>query len=84
MNEERTCEFCRWQTESKEGEHCRHCICNATDNFEMKVDEETQLRNDTIDDFSYRIMAKCEMDDLMAGWELFNLLREIKTEMKGE
>lgn len=34
---ERTCENCRYDYEDIEGEHCRHCICNATDNFEPKT-----------------------------------------------
>lgn len=34
---ERTCELCEYEHESLNGEHCLHCLQNATDNFKQKM-----------------------------------------------
>ena len=50
---EKTCENCKYEFESCEGEHCRHCIHSADEHFEPKivVPTEAEIRNQVIDEF---------------------------------
>ena len=54
---EKTCENCRYEFEDMEGAHCRHCINNATENFEPKdiVLTEQEIRANAIDEFADRL-----------------------------
>lgn len=59
---EKTCENCRYEFEDMEGAHCRHCINNATENFEPKdiVPTEAEIRNNAIDEFAEMLKEKYE------------------------
>lgn len=50
---EKTCENCKYEFESCEGEHCRHCIHSAEEHFEPKiiVPTEAEIRAKAIDEF---------------------------------
>lgn len=54
---EKTCENCKYEFESCEGEHCRHCIHSADEHFEPKiiVPTEAEIRNQAIDEFATTI-----------------------------
>ena len=57
---EMTCENCEYEYESCEGEHCRHCIHNATDNFEPKSESnaEKEIRVKAIDEFVSALVTR--------------------------
>lgn len=63
---EKTCENCEYELESIEGEHCRHCIHNAVENFKQKEIHytEKQIRNKAIDDFVERITLPLTEEDI--------------------
>ena len=48
----KTCENCEYEFEDIEGRHCKHCIHNATENFEPKkeITKEAKIRSKAIDD----------------------------------
>lgn len=41
---EKTCENCKYEYESMEGTHCKHCIHNASEHFEAKFSLEEKTR----------------------------------------
>lgn len=47
---EKTCENCEYEHEDVEGTHCRHCIHNAEEHFEPKINHEQEIRNKAIDE----------------------------------
>ena len=49
---EKTCENCEYEHEDVEGTHCRHCIHNAEEHFEPKINHEQEIRNKAIDEFA--------------------------------
>ena len=60
---EMTCENCKYENEDMEGIHCRHCIHNAKENFEPKLDQGyTAGYNKAIDEFTKKFIYKavCE------------------------
>lgn len=75
-NVEKTCVNCRYENESQLGEHCLHCIHNATDNFKQKLvftKEEMIVRNQTIEEI-LEILRKYEVPmDYNANYEILNL-----------
>lgn len=82
---EKTCENCKYEFESCEGEHCRHCIHSAEEHFEPKiiVPTEAEIRNQAIDEFAHRIRSKvmAEIDDCA---DELDWIDEIAEQMKGE
>lgn len=90
---EKTCENCKYEFESCEGEHCRHCIHSAEEHFEPKiiVPTEAEIRAKAIDEFTEKLkdlIAKNVEDaessnDLCC--EIFQSeIDEIAEQMKGE
>jgi hypothetical protein len=61
-NEEiiKTCENCKYEFEDYEGEHCRHCIHNAEEHFELKEMNEKEIRNKAIDEFAEKLITDVE------------------------
>ena len=59
---ERTCENCRYEHEDMESTHCRHCIHNATENFEPKVkcNTEREIREKAIDEYFNKLCNASE------------------------
>lgn len=82
---EKTCENCKYEFESCEGEHCRHCIHSAEEHFEPKiiVPTEAEIRAKAIDEFAHRIWSKvmAEIDDCA---DELDWIDEIAEQMKGE
>lgn len=73
---ERTCENCRYEHEDMESTHCRHCIHNATENFEPKEIElsEQEIREKAIDEFAERLHELCGYEE--DGFQYPYLLHE--------
>lgn len=65
---EKTCENCKYETEDLEGEHCRHCIHNATENFEPKEMSDREIIIDEVFAFLKtkrdKKFMKVNLDDL--------------------
>lgn len=84
---EKTCENCEYENEDMEGTHCRHCIHNATENFEPKTScyNEQEIRNKVISEFAESVEINIvdvfvsDAEHSIATW----LLKEIAEEMKG-
>ena len=59
---EKTCENCKYEFESCEGEHCRHCIHSAEEHFEPKiiVPTEAEIRAKAIDEFAEQMKGKAD------------------------
>ena len=70
-----------------EGTHCRHCIHNAEEHFEPKINHEKEIRNKAIDDFAEKLYNKStnlkniESDDY--GMLHFEDVYEVAEQMKG-
>lgn len=60
---EKTCENCEYELEDIEGSHCRHCIHNAEEHFELKRQSKSyiEIRNKAIDEFADKMIL------MMAG-----------------
>jgi len=84
---EKTCENCEYENEDMEGAHCRHCIHNAEEHFEPKINHEKEIRNKAIDDFAEKLYNKStnlkniESDDY--GMLHFEDVYEVAEQMKG-
>ena len=92
---EKTCENCEYENEDMEGTHCRHCIHNAEEHFEPKINHEKEIRNKAIDEFASALVNKdnivrFDIDEVMSNGNFdynCNCLRkyidEIAEEMRG-
>jgi len=85
---EKTCENCEYEREDIEGSHCRHCIHNAEEHFEPKINHEKEIRDKAIDEFAEALYNKStflkfiESDDY--GMLHFEEVYELAEQMKGE
>lgn len=79
---EKTCENCKYEFEDMEGVHCRHCINNATENFEPKdiVLTEQEIRAKAIDEMVEGIREILECN------AIYNIdcIATLAEQMKGE
>ena len=69
---EKTCANCKWEFEGFEGTHCRHCIHNASENFESKpeIEPDIEIRNKTIDEFVSELENHSIYADIGKGNEI--------------
>lgn len=88
---EKTCENCKYEFESCEGEHCRHCIHSADEHFEPKiiVPTEAEIRNQAIDEFVKKICEKYAAEESKGNYKQYCVnikqdIAEIAEQMKGE
>lgn len=88
---EKTCENCKYDYESMEGDHCRHCIHSAEENFEPKeiVLTEKEIRNEAITDFAERLKSYVDCGHLCSPTEIrwsdldiVKMIDEIAEEMR--
>ena len=82
---ERTCENCRYEHEDMESTHCRHCIHNATENFEPKEIElsEQEIREKAIDEFVATLVPRLTDAIYQRDVEsMTNLINDVAEELK--
>ena len=82
---EKTCENCRYEFEDMEGAHYRHCINNATENFEPKdiVLTEQEIRAKAIDEFASTLIPRLTDAIYQKDVEsMTNLINDVATELK--
>ena len=83
---EKTCENCEYEHEDIEGSHCRHCIHNAEEHFEPKINHEKEIRAKAIDEFVSRL-EKHEQENWVDHHEYgitWSDIERIAEQMKGE
>ena len=87
---EKTCENCEYEHEDMEGAHCRHCIHNAEEHFEPKINHEKEIRNKAIDEFASELENHSIYADIGKGEEVkmewvspVTRIKEIAEQMKG-
>lgn len=83
---EKTCENCEYEHEDMEGTHCRHCIHNAEEHFEPKINYEKEIRNKAIDELlnyaethSFYIRDRAEEIPVVS----ISMLKVLAEQMKG-
>jgi hypothetical protein len=86
---EKTCENCKYEFESCEWEHCRHCIHSAEEHFEPKiiVPTEAEIRAKAIDEFAERMKQLNEEGEIsVAGWNRIvdNIAEKMKAGVTNE
>ena len=74
---EKTCENCEYEHEDIEGSHFRHCIHNAEEHFEPKINHEKEIRDKAIDEFAERAKSVLE------SYHEQRWIDEIAEQMKG-